>query len=139
MKKLLALMVVSAIWFANVNAYATCASNDIQCNKVAGTQKFRVTTTGDTYVGRNLDVTNQVNIHGNLVVDGQTIPVGDIIAITKIRTATASPYGLVLSSGSGLIPASTPTEARILAISEANVLYLSTGTGPGAWVKIGAQ
>lgn len=62
------------------------------------------------------------------------------LTTTGVYTTSAStPYAVAVASVTAAVPASAPTQAGLIAFSTSYVMYVSTGTGTGAWVKIGAQ
>jgi hypothetical protein len=74
-----------------------------------------------------------LTVTGNLVVTGTSTHTG------VIATSASTPYAVSIASVTAAVPAGTPTAAGLIAFSTTYVMYVSTGTGPGAWVKIGGQ
>jgi len=73
----------------------------------------------------------------NLDDDGDITAAGSITVPTVVWTGTQGlkfTGTVITSSGT-----TTPSAANILAIGNQNVLLISTGTGTGAWTKVGAQ
>ncbi len=73
---------------------------------------------------------------GNLSVSGTFTP-----PLVSVGTFTVTgQQGVRLTGGQFITPAATvPAAAGILGLDSSYVLYISSGTGTGAWVKIGGQ
>jgi hypothetical protein len=83
--------------------------------------------TGDLTVGDDATITGDLAVTGNAAVTG------------VLSTSAATPYAIQISSKTAVVPTGTPSAAGILAFDSSWVLYVSTGTGAGAWVKVGGQ
>lgn len=79
-----------------------------------------------------------LDVSGNTAVGSLTVS-GTAALTGVLNTATSTPYAIKFSSVTAAVPAGSPSAANILAVTTGSVLYISTGTGPGAWVKVGAQ
>lgn len=115
MKKLSFLVIALIIGFSTKYACAVCSKTDIVCQKVGGTQKYRVSSAG------------------NVEIAGTITPTGAII------TSASTPYFLSVSSKTAAVPTGTPASTGLLAVDNSNLLYISTSTNPGGWQKVGAQ
>lgn len=62
-----------------------------------------------------------------------------ITASGVLTLGSSTPYSIKFSSKTAAIPAGTPSTAGLIAFDSTYVMYVSTGTGAGAWVKIGGQ
>jgi hypothetical protein len=105
-----------------------------------------------------------VHVKKTLVVDGAvtagsvncsnvsttTLTANDLIATYGVKASTftatglitlgnSTAYSLKVSSITAAIPAGTPSAAGLIAFDSSYVMYISTGTGAGAWVKVGGQ
>lgn len=98
----------------------------------------------------NIVVTGTAEVDGAMTVDGvltvssQTITGTQTVAgaqtVTGVITTSAStPYSIKISSKTAAVPGGTPTAAGLIAFDSTYVMYVSTGTGAGAWVKVGGQ
>jgi hypothetical protein len=76
---------------------------------------------------------------GNSTVGGTLAVTGATTLTAVLNTASSTAYSIKISSKTAAIPAGTPTAAGLIAFDSTYVMYVSTGTGPGAWVKIGGQ
>jgi hypothetical protein len=66
-----------------------------------------------------------------------TFTTATVTALTVSTTTVKGTQGLRFQ---GYIAASgTPLAADIIGIDSSHILYISTGTGAGAWVKVGGQ
>ncbi len=93
-------------------------------------------TVGDSEVW-SIDEEGDVTAAGSLTAPDITAS-DDLVVGDDLRTATSTPYSLIISSA-GVDITSAPDEAGIIGITNAYVMYVSTGTGTAAWVKIGGQ
>jgi hypothetical protein len=94
--------------------------------QAASTKFTDLRATGDLTVG------DDATISGDLAVTGTASVTG------LLSTSASTPYSLRISSANVDIT-STPSAAGIIGLTTAFVLYVSTGTGPAAWVKVGGQ
>lgn len=79
-----------------------------------------------------------VQVTGTLAVTGATSHTGNVTHTGTIYTSATTPYGIVISSKTAAIPAGVGVLGA-LAVDSTYVLYIGTGTGVGAWVKVGGQ
>jgi hypothetical protein len=86
-----------------------------------------------------------LTVTGNLTVTGTTTHTGAVTNTAGtttsgvITTSASTPYAISIASVTAAVPAGTPTAAGLIAFSTTYVMYVSTGTGAGAWVKVGSQ
>lgn len=115
-----------AILVGTGTAFAACDSRTETCFRnisVSGTTELD----GATTVGGTLAVTGASTLSGALTTTG------------VITTSASTPYAIAIDSVTAVVPTGTPTRAGLIAFSTTYVMYVSTGTGPGAWVKVGGQ
>ena len=110
MKKILAALVAVAA-FGNAPLFA------------AATQDSRTKTTFS-----NVVVTGTLEVDGTQNVDGSVS-----LSTVTISGSNGLRFATVVSTSTA------PSAAGVLARNTANELYISTGTGAGAWVKVGGQ
>lgn len=80
----------------------------------------------------NVTVTGTLTTATSAVTGNQTVT-------GVINTSASTPYAVAIGSVTAAVPAGTPSAAGLIAFSTTYVMYVSTGTGPGAWVKVGGQ
>lgn len=64
---------------------------------------------------------------------------GTFSGVVSLSTVTVSGAEGLRMSGSVIDITAAPSASHILGISATHVLYISTSTGAGAWVKVGGQ
>lgn len=101
---------------------------------VSGFNQYVVTKFSDVQV-------EDLKLNGNDILDsaGTTrITVGATTTVTGTVTAS-NVQGFQWTRSSSDPVSGTATAVGIIAISSASVVYVSTGTGSNAWVKVGSQ
>lgn len=86
----------------------------------------------------NLTVTGALTSGGCTCTNISTATLTTTNIIASTVTLSGS-QGLRLAPGNITAASTVPAAANILAHDSSNVLYISTGTGAGAWLKVGAQ
>ena len=105
------------------NQYRMSVFNDVQVDDlVLNTDNLR----GSDLVARVTTSASTPNVAFTGVVNSSTMTISGSQGL-RFQTATITAASTV------------PAAAGILALDSAYVLYVSTGTGAGAWVKIGGQ
>ncbi len=126
-KYLLAFLMV---WMTSMTAHAAATKfTDIQCRNatITGT----LTSGGCTCT--NISTTT-------LTANDLVANFGVVASTVAVSTMTISgTQGLRMAAGNITVVSTVPAAANILAHDSSNVLYISTGTGAGAWVKVGSQ
>lgn len=131
MKRLLAALVVTLglAGLAGV-AHAVCDSRTTTCFTnvdVSGTLS-----TGSSNITTTPLVASDVN--ATYGVTAATITASGLLTL-----GSSTAYSIKISSKTAAIPSGTPSAAGLIAFDSTYVMYVSTGTGAGAWVKIGGQ
>ncbi len=98
---------------------------------------------------RNLTVTGTLTSGGCTCtnISTTTLTANDLVANFGVATSTITVSTMTVSGAQGLRTAqghitaasTVPAAAGILAHDSSWILYISTGTGAGAWVKVGGQ
>lgn len=120
---------------------------DVQCRNITVTGTL--TSGGCTCTNISTTTLNAADVNATYGVTGATATFTSE-TLGSLDTNTASLTGLLtlgsdtaysvkVSSITAAIPTGTPTAAGLIAFDKSYVLYVSTGTGPGAWVKVGGQ
>lgn len=76
---------------------------------------------------------------GGTITETYGVSAATITATGLTTLGNTTAYSLKISSITAEVPSGTPTAAGLIAFDTNYVMYVSTGTGAGAWVKIGGQ
>lgn len=96
--------------------YAACLNNDIQCNKVGGVQKYRVTKDGNVEAAGTMTVTGAITASAGV-----------------ISAAPDTLYSRTLAQMNALAPTAAGQTIYVSDAAQSRVC-VSSGTGTGAWV-----
>lgn len=94
--------------------------------------------TGIAFAAGTTKLTNLL-VTGTFGVTGATTHTGAVTNSSTVTMSASTPYSIIFSSKTAAIPTGTPSVAGILAFDSNWVEYISTGSTPGAWVKVGGQ
>lgn len=140
---LLATLLVG-LFVGNQLAYAVCAATDIQCFKVAGTQRYKVDSSGNVTAGGDvtttddLFVTDDATVTGDLAVTATTTLTGAVTQSTTTLTGAIGLYSRTLAQMNALTPTTT---GQLIFVSDAlqSRVCVSSGVLTGAWVVASAS
>jgi hypothetical protein len=130
MKRLLAALVVTLGLVAS--AQAVCDHRTTTCFT-------NVDVSGALSVGSSNITTSPLTASDVNATYGVTGATATFTTLTVSTVTISGSQGLRLTAGSITAASTVPAAANILAHDSSNVLYISTGTGAGAWVKVGGQ
>ncbi len=113
------------------NQYVVTKFNDVQVEDLKLNNNHILDSSATTRI--TVGSTNVIT--GNLTVTGTfTPPIVSVATMTITGTQGLRTTAFISSAAT-----TVPIAAGILAFDSSYILYVSTGTGAGAWVKIGGQ
>lgn len=87
---------------------------------------------------RNMTITGSLTSNGCTCTNISTATL-TTASITASTITVSGAQAIRLPANYITANATVPAAANILGIDSAHILYISTGTGAGAWVKVGGQ